>query len=167
MTDYCMPGMNGYDLLKRIKGSSWKDVPVVIMSSENVPTRISRCLEGGAKEFLLKPLQLSDLEKLQPYFMTSFDNSSQQKYANSSIASNNDTNNNNIKNNSMTKLKGMPGEHDFKLWLPLQYYGFGSLDNCIITSVVIVSNIFIYFIIIYNLLPQSRLWQKKPLTGQF
>ncbi|OIW16628.1 hypothetical protein TanjilG_01867 [Lupinus angustifolius] len=42
MTDYCMPGMNGYDLLKRIKGSSWKDVPVVIMSSENVPSRISR-----------------------------------------------------------------------------------------------------------------------------
>ncbi|XP_019430526.1 PREDICTED: two-component response regulator ORR9-like isoform X1 [Lupinus angustifolius] len=116
MTDYCMPGMNGYDLLKRIKGSSWKDVPVVIMSSENVPSRISRCLEGGAKEFLLKPLQFSDLEKLQPYFMTSFDNCSHQKYANSSKASNNGNNNNNIKNNDMTKLKGMHGEHSFKLW---------------------------------------------------
>ncbi|XP_019430539.1 PREDICTED: two-component response regulator ARR17-like isoform X2 [Lupinus angustifolius] len=97
-------------------GSSWKDVPVVIMSSENVPSRISRCLEGGAKEFLLKPLQFSDLEKLQPYFMTSFDNCSHQKYANSSKASNNGNNNNNIKNNDMTKLKGMHGEHSFKLW---------------------------------------------------
>ncbi|XLU25103.1 hypothetical protein S245_061169 [Arachis hypogaea] len=42
MTDYCMPGMSGYDLLKRVKGSSWKDVPVVIMSSENVLGRRGR-----------------------------------------------------------------------------------------------------------------------------
>ncbi|EXB60096.1 Two-component response regulator [Morus notabilis] len=69
MTDYCMPGMSGYDLLKRVKGSSWKDVPVVIMSSENVPARISKCLEGGAEEFLLKPLQLSDLKNLEHYLL--------------------------------------------------------------------------------------------------
>ncbi|XP_062158128.1 two-component response regulator ARR17-like isoform X3 [Alnus glutinosa] len=43
MTDYSMPGMNGYDLLKRVKGSSWKDIPVVVMSSENVPSRIRKC----------------------------------------------------------------------------------------------------------------------------
>lgn len=80
ITDYCMPGMTGYDLLKRVKvrgpqikflppsphcsgshikitpvvwcgpladsgmqgSSSLKDIPVVIMSSENVPARISR-----------------------------------------------------------------------------------------------------------------------------
>jgi two-component response regulator (ARR-A family) len=43
ITDYCMPGMTGYDLLKRVKGSSsLKDIPVVIMSSENVPARINR-----------------------------------------------------------------------------------------------------------------------------
>ncbi|KAK7275628.1 hypothetical protein RIF29_16748 [Crotalaria pallida] len=113
MTDFCMPGMSGYDLLKRIKGSSWRDVPVVIMSSENVPSRISMCLEGGAEEFLLKPLQLSDLKKLQPYFMKSFDDSSDKKYGNSPIASNND---NSIKNNSINKMKGMPDQHGFKLW---------------------------------------------------
>ncbi|KAL6010057.1 Two-component response regulator Orr4 [Asimina triloba] len=42
ITDYCMPGMTGYDLLKKIKESSFlKDIPVVIMSSENVPARIT------------------------------------------------------------------------------------------------------------------------------
>ncbi|XP_021896533.1 two-component response regulator ORR4-like isoform X3 [Carica papaya] len=46
MTDYCMPGMSGYDLLKRVKGSFWKDVPVVVMSSENVPSRISMRSRG-------------------------------------------------------------------------------------------------------------------------
>ncbi|KAG2664140.1 hypothetical protein I3760_16G066000 [Carya illinoinensis] len=70
MTDYSMPGMSGYDLLKRVKGSSWKDIPVVVMSSENVPSRISMCMEEGAEEFLLKPVQLSDLKKqLQPHLL--------------------------------------------------------------------------------------------------
>lgn len=67
ITDYCMPGMTGYDLLKKIKeSSSFKDIPVVIMSSENVPSRISRCLEEGAEEFFLKPVKLSDVKKLKP-----------------------------------------------------------------------------------------------------
>ncbi|XP_030520566.1 two-component response regulator ARR9 isoform X2 [Rhodamnia argentea] len=68
ITDYCMPGMTGYDLLKKIKeSSSLRDIPVVIMSSENVPSRISRCLEEGAEEFILKPVRLSDVNKLRPH----------------------------------------------------------------------------------------------------
>ncbi|XP_073290827.1 two-component response regulator ARR17-like [Primulina huaijiensis] len=65
ITDYCMPGMTGYELLKKIKESSvMKDVPVIIMSSENVPTRINKCLEEGAQMFMLKPLKYSDVKKL-------------------------------------------------------------------------------------------------------
>ncbi|CAH2063894.1 unnamed protein product [Thlaspi arvense] len=70
ITDYCMPGMTGYDLLKKVKESSaFKNIPVVIMSSENVPARISRCLEEGAEEFFLKPVRLADLNKLKPHMM--------------------------------------------------------------------------------------------------
>ncbi|KAH0723605.1 hypothetical protein KY285_006150 [Solanum tuberosum] len=70
ITDYCMPGMTGYDLLKKIKESaSLRNIPVVIMSSENVPSRISRCLEEGAEEFFLKPVRLSDVNKLRPHMM--------------------------------------------------------------------------------------------------
>ncbi|KAJ1387530.1 Signal transduction response regulator, receiver domain [Sesbania bispinosa] len=65
ITDYCMPGMTGYELLKKIKESSvMKEVPVVIMSSENIPTRINKCLEEGAQMFMLKPLKQSDVKKL-------------------------------------------------------------------------------------------------------
>ncbi|XP_071719663.1 two-component response regulator ORR9-like isoform X2 [Rutidosis leptorrhynchoides] len=68
ITDYCMPGMTGYELLRKIKEStSLKDIPVVIMSSDNIPTRINRCLEEGAKEYFLKPVRLSDVDKLKPY----------------------------------------------------------------------------------------------------
>ncbi|XP_008786946.2 two-component response regulator ORR9-like [Phoenix dactylifera] len=70
ITDYCMPEMTGYDLLKKIKeSSSLKDIPVVIMSSENVPSRIHRCLEEGAEEFFLKPVQLSDMNRLKPHIL--------------------------------------------------------------------------------------------------
>ncbi|KAL5546562.1 hypothetical protein UlMin_006249 [Ulmus minor] len=70
ITDYCMPGMTGYDLLKKIKeSSSLKNIPVVIMSSEHVPSRINRCLEEGAEEFFLKPVRLQDLNKLKPHMM--------------------------------------------------------------------------------------------------
>ncbi|QCE15755.1 two-component response regulator ARR-A family [Vigna unguiculata] len=122
MTDYCMPGMSGYDLLKRVKGSSWKDVPVVIMSSENVPSRISMCLEGGAEEFLLKPLQLSDLDKLQSYFVKSLENSCEEESDHNScidsenenviinISSSSNSNHNNNSNNSNSKRKAISAE---------------------------------------------------------
>ncbi|CAO2040060.1 unnamed protein product [Urochloa humidicola] len=65
ITDYCMPEMSGYDLLKRLKESAeLRDIPVVIMSSENSPTRIRMCLEEGAEEFLIKPVRPSDVSRL-------------------------------------------------------------------------------------------------------
>ncbi|KAI4328315.1 hypothetical protein L6164_020678 [Bauhinia variegata] len=71
ITDYCMPGMTGYELLKKIKESSTlKQIPVVIMSSENVLARIDRCLEEGAEDFIVKPVKLSDVKRLKDYYMT-------------------------------------------------------------------------------------------------
>ncbi|KAF8040081.1 hypothetical protein BT93_B2337 [Corymbia citriodora subsp. variegata] len=68
ITDYCMPGMSGYDLLKRVKESSaLREIPVVIMSSEKVLARIDRCLEEGAEEFIVKPVKLSDVKRLKAY----------------------------------------------------------------------------------------------------
>ncbi|CAL5020386.1 unnamed protein product [Urochloa decumbens] len=65
ITDYCMPEMSGYDLLKRVKESAeLREIPVVIMSSENSPTRIQMCLEEGAEEFLIKPVRPSDVSRL-------------------------------------------------------------------------------------------------------
>uniref|UniRef100_A0A7N0V7N2 Response regulatory domain-containing protein n=1 Tax=Kalanchoe fedtschenkoi TaxID=63787 RepID=A0A7N0V7N2_KALFE len=71
ITDYCMPGMTGYELLKRIKESSaLRKIPVVIMSSEKIVTRIDRCLEEGAEDFIVKPVKLSDVERLKKDYMT-------------------------------------------------------------------------------------------------
>ncbi|XP_024360075.1 two-component response regulator ARR4 [Physcomitrium patens] len=67
MTDYCMPEMTGYDLLKRVKAdtSALKEIPVVVMSSENDSNRIERCLAEGAEEFIIKPVQMADVKRLR------------------------------------------------------------------------------------------------------
>lgn len=66
ITDYCMPEMTGYDLLKKLKATKGlKEIPVVIMSSENVPQRIQRCLEEGAKDFIIKPVQREDVKRIR------------------------------------------------------------------------------------------------------
>ncbi|XP_057824046.2 two-component response regulator ORR3 isoform X1 [Cryptomeria japonica] len=68
ITDYCMPGMTGYELLKKIKQESrLKEIPVVIMSSENEPSRMIRCMDGGAEDFILKPVQMSDVKRLKNF----------------------------------------------------------------------------------------------------
>ncbi|KAK1324020.1 Two-component response regulator ARR3 [Acorus calamus] len=63
LTDYCMPEMTGYDLLK--ENNSVKSVPVVIMSSENNAQRINSCQVVGAEDFILKPLQAGDIQRLR------------------------------------------------------------------------------------------------------
>ncbi|KAA8538449.1 hypothetical protein F0562_028005 [Nyssa sinensis] len=108
--DYSMPGMSGYDLLKRVKGSSWKHVPVVVMSSENVPSRINMCLEGGAEEFLLKPVQLSDLRKLQSHLLNPLNNSCRNIDTNFVDTENNNNNNSDKNSNNANKRKAISPE---------------------------------------------------------
>ncbi|GMI87808.1 response regulator 3 [Hibiscus trionum] len=73
ITDYCMPGMTGYELLKKVKESSvFREIPVVIMSSENVLARIDRCLEEGAEDFIVKPVKLSDVKRIKDYMTREF-----------------------------------------------------------------------------------------------
>ncbi|KAB2596401.1 two-component response regulator ARR17 [Pyrus ussuriensis x Pyrus communis] len=55
--------------LESNESSIMKEVPVVIMSSENIPNRINKCLEEGAQMFMLKPLKQSDMKKLRYHLL--------------------------------------------------------------------------------------------------
>ncbi|KAJ8467495.1 hypothetical protein OPV22_030047 [Ensete ventricosum] len=108
ITDYCMPGMTGYDLLKKIKGSSnLKDIPVVIMSSENVPSRINRCLEGGAEEFFLKPIQVSDMIRLRLYMLKGRPKEQQQSQQQENKITTGSSSCNSNNNNNINKRKAI------------------------------------------------------------
>ncbi|KAL7097773.1 hypothetical protein ACP275_10G163600 [Erythranthe tilingii] len=134
ITDYCMPGMTGYDLLKKMKESSFlRNIPVVIMSSENVPSRINRCLEEGAEEFFLKPVRLSDVNKLRPHMVKKakscldvekpekvekleiqeeeLQTTQQTAQSNNNNNNNNNNDNNNNNNNNNGKRKSMDEGH--------------------------------------------------------
>ncbi|TVU05500.1 hypothetical protein EJB05_48666 [Eragrostis curvula] len=64
-TDYRMPGMTGYDLLTKVKESpKLKHLPVVITCTEDDPEMIEKFMEGGAKGFILKPINLDVVPQL-------------------------------------------------------------------------------------------------------
>ncbi|XP_062195184.1 two-component response regulator ORR12-like [Phragmites australis] len=68
LADYCMPDMTGYDFLMEVKESpKLEHIPVVIVCSDKIHERINKCLDGGAKEYLLKPLKVADVTRILSY----------------------------------------------------------------------------------------------------
>lgn len=61
VADLYMPGMDGLELLRRIKKASGLVQVIVITASEQMEDLIS-ALEDGANDFLLKPLDKQALE---------------------------------------------------------------------------------------------------------
>jgi two-component system KDP operon response regulator KdpE len=59
LLDVLMPGINGWDALRRIREVS--DVPVMMMSAQSGEEMVSRGLDLGADDFLTKPIRLQEL----------------------------------------------------------------------------------------------------------
>ena len=56
LSDVIMPGMDGYELCRRIKAvSAWAEIPVVLLTSLTDPLAIVRGLESGADHYVTKP----------------------------------------------------------------------------------------------------------------
>jgi DNA-binding NtrC family response regulator len=63
ITDICMPGMDGLELLERIRGAL-EDVDVIVITAyEDMPTAI-RAMKAGAYDYLVKPLDLDQIDHL-------------------------------------------------------------------------------------------------------
>ncbi|MEO5904481.1 MAG: response regulator, partial [Gemmatimonadaceae bacterium] len=54
LSDVVMPGMDGYELCRRIKEGT-PTVPVILLTSLNDPLAIVRGLESGADHYVTKP----------------------------------------------------------------------------------------------------------------
>ncbi|PAN35763.1 hypothetical protein PAHAL_6G232200 [Panicum hallii] len=68
LTDYCMPDMTGYDLLVEVKKSpKLNHLAVVITCTEDVPERIKMCLDGGEKDYIIKPIKVVNVSRLLSY----------------------------------------------------------------------------------------------------
>ncbi len=56
VTDIVMPGMDGYELCRRIKDEDkWLETPVVLLTSLSDPIEAMRAINAGADAFLTKP----------------------------------------------------------------------------------------------------------------
>jgi two-component system chemotaxis response regulator CheY len=63
ISDWNMPVMSGYDLLKEVRGNSeLKDIPFIMVTAEASASRINMALQLKVDELILKPFTLEILE---------------------------------------------------------------------------------------------------------
>lgn len=63
ITDYKMPGMDGFDVLKEAKKKN-PDLPVVIMTGHGGVHHAVEAIQRGANDYLCKPFRFEELEKI-------------------------------------------------------------------------------------------------------
>ncbi len=63
LVDLDMPGMNGIEVIRRIKEQSPETAAVVLTGKESLETAVA-AMRYGARDYLTKPCRLADLQKL-------------------------------------------------------------------------------------------------------
>jgi len=64
LLDWNMPEMNGYDVLVEIKNNSlYKDIPVMMVTTEGQKSNIVAAVKAGAINYLTKPFTSEELEE--------------------------------------------------------------------------------------------------------
>lgn len=66
LTDLSMPNMDGLRLLRHLRRSTdWKDVPVIIITTEGAEAKVHEAVELGANGYVHKPFTVEKIrEKL-------------------------------------------------------------------------------------------------------
>ena len=59
-----MPEVSGLDMLEFLRRRrEWKNMPIVMLSSEAADTMVDKALELGADSYVMKPVTMEELEK--------------------------------------------------------------------------------------------------------
>jgi CheY-like chemotaxis protein len=62
LLDLNLPVMDGYQVLRRLKsGECTRKIPVIILTTTDVPQEVSKCYELGCNLFITKPVQYDEL----------------------------------------------------------------------------------------------------------
>ncbi len=65
ISDINMPEMNGLEMLKQLKAHPvYRNIPVIVISTEGSEDRINEAFCNGAKGFIKKPFLPEDLKKI-------------------------------------------------------------------------------------------------------
>ena len=64
LSDWCMPGMYGIELLRKVKGDeAFKDIPFIMISAEAQPHLLVEAIQAKVSEYVVKPFTRQILEK--------------------------------------------------------------------------------------------------------
>ena len=65
LSDIHMPVMDGFELLEAISEDEvWRDLPVVLITTESSPERQKRALELGARGYIRKPFRPEEIRSV-------------------------------------------------------------------------------------------------------
>jgi two-component system response regulator RpfG len=57
ITDYCMPGMNGIELIRQVRATpELANVPIVLITASQELSIFHEAMESGATDFILRPI---------------------------------------------------------------------------------------------------------------
>lgn len=71
LLDLYMPEMDGFEVLTRIQEDPvLKNIPTVVMSSQEQNEIISSCLRQGAENYLVKPIRIQQCKALVSFIKT-------------------------------------------------------------------------------------------------
>ena len=66
--DINMPEVSGLDLLEFMRRrTEWKELPIVILSSESADSMVDKALQLGADAYIMKPVTIEELEKAMEF----------------------------------------------------------------------------------------------------
>lgn len=64
LLDLNMPGMSGFDVLKTVKKDNlYKDIPIMMVTTEGEKENIVKAIQAGVANYLLKPFTSEELTK--------------------------------------------------------------------------------------------------------
>ena len=62
VSDIMLPFIDGYQLIAQMRGKpEWRDVPIIMLTSKSQERDITRALEAGANDYVVKPFRPKEL----------------------------------------------------------------------------------------------------------
>jgi two-component system, sensor histidine kinase and response regulator len=69
LLDLKMPGMDGFEVIERLRQHPWyANIPIIVISGLTSPKEIARAMELGADDFLVKPVDPPTLDEILSEF---------------------------------------------------------------------------------------------------